>query len=487
MEHAIAESRRRLDHLEDHLRRENPTLLATVRGFRSLDRVVQEMGLLREEDSFATQVPWHPLVAILGTFSAGKSSFLNHYLGVQLQRTGNQAVDDKFTVICHAADEQPRTLPGSALDADPRFPFFRISEEIEKVAPGEGRRSDLYLQLKTCQSPAVKGKILIDSPGFDADAQRTSILRLTDHIIHLSDLVLVFFDARHPEPGAMRDTLEHLVAASRRRADADKFLFILNQMDTTAREDNPEEVFAAWQRGLAEKGLTAGRFYAIYNPDCSVPIDDPEQRRRYEEKRDLDLKEIKERIQEVETSRAYRIVDSLEQTCQKIREEAVPELQEALGSWRRLVWTLDAAVFGALALVAAFFLAKDGVQVWRERFESFPGFELPFSTPVENALKAALILAVLFFVHTRLRVLATGVVRQRLQRKPLEGQVPLRIADAFLLSTRFPRPTWASRPKGWTRANETEVRSVLTGTTGLVQELNDRFARPTGEAQGPAS
>lgn len=29
-------------------------------------------------------------------------------------------------------------------------------------------------------------------PGFDADSQRTSTLRLTQHIIDLSDLVLVF-------------------------------------------------------------------------------------------------------------------------------------------------------------------------------------------------------------------------------------------------------------------------------------------------------
>ena len=60
----------------------------------------------------------------------------------------------------------------------------------------------------------LRGKILIDSPGFDADAQRTSTLKITDHIIDLSDLVLVFFDARHPEPGAMSDTLAHLVRAN---------------------------------------------------------------------------------------------------------------------------------------------------------------------------------------------------------------------------------------------------------------------------------
>ena len=135
-----------------------------------------------------------------------------------------------------------------------------MSLAIEDVAPGEGPRIDTYLQLKTCHSPKLSGRIFIDSPGFDADEQRNSTLRITDHIMDLSDLVLVFFDARHPEPGAMHDTLEHLVAGPIRRADSNKFLYVLNQIDNAAREDNPEEVFAAWQRALAQKGLTAGRF-----------------------------------------------------------------------------------------------------------------------------------------------------------------------------------------------------------------------------------
>ncbi|MGB1109133.1 MAG: dynamin family protein, partial [Gammaproteobacteria bacterium] len=232
----------RLGHLENHLEYENPVLLEVVRSFRELDSVAYRMGLLDAEQSFATRIPWWPLVAILGTFSAGKSTFINHYLGSRLQNTGNQAVDDKFTVISFSKDKEPRVLPGLALDADPRFPFFRVSKEIEKVAAGEGKRIDAYLQLKTCASEELRGKILIDSPGFDADAQRTSTLRITNHIIDLSDLVLVFFDARHPEPGSMQDTLQHLVGNTVKRHDSNKFLYILNQLDTTAREDNPEEV-----------------------------------------------------------------------------------------------------------------------------------------------------------------------------------------------------------------------------------------------------
>ncbi len=68
----------------------------------------------------------------------------------------------------------------------------------------------------------------------------------------------------------MHDTLKHLVTQTIHRPDASKFLYILNQIDTAAREDNLEDVSASWQRALAQKGLITGRFYRIYNPDAAA-------------------------------------------------------------------------------------------------------------------------------------------------------------------------------------------------------------------------
>ncbi|MEE9428944.1 MAG: dynamin family protein, partial [Paracoccaceae bacterium] len=240
----------RLARLESHLKAENPALLDVLPTYYRFDKLLTKTGLLDKDTSLASQISWWPLIAVLGTFSSGKSTFINSYVGDDLQSTGNQAVDDKFTVICHSATGATgtQTLPGTALDADPRFPFFRISHEIEKVAQGQGKHIESYLQLRTTNQASVKNKIIIDSPGFDADDQRRSTLRITDHIIDLSDLVLVFFDARHPEPGAMQDTLEHLVARTVNRTDASKFIYILNQIDTAAKDDNTEEIVAAWQR-----------------------------------------------------------------------------------------------------------------------------------------------------------------------------------------------------------------------------------------------
>jgi len=470
----------RLQHLESHLEQENPVLLNTVQSFRSLDRVAYRMGLLARDDSFATKIPWWPLISILGTFSSGKSTFINHFLGLRLQRTGNQAVDDKFTVICYSREETGHALPGVALDSDPRFPFYQISKEIELVAEGEGARIDAYLQLKTCPSERLRGKILIDSPGFDADAQRNSTLRLTDHIIDLSDLVLVFFDARHPEPGAMQDTLRHLVGDTIRRSDSGKFLYILNQIDTTAREDNPEEVVAAWQRALGEKGLTAGRFYTVYNPEAAVPIEDPSTRARFESKRDQDLGEIHQRMSQVEVERAYRIVGSLEKTAHEIGEKVVPALREAILRWRKGVLWGDGIAYGLLLIAGLAFSIEAGY--WSGLHFQVPAWMSQLAAdPITLAISVALVVFLLLAIHFAVRKFTAKWVARHVRRVAADLKPRGDLVRAFLHNTRPWRSIFAQSPAGWGALARRRLKKVVVETDNYIQILNDRFTNPSGE------
>ncbi|MCU0935032.1 MAG: dynamin family protein [Gammaproteobacteria bacterium] len=471
----------RIRSLEHHLERENPILLESVRSFRQLDEVAYRLGLLDRDESYATRVSWWPLISILGTFSSGKSTFINHFLGQKLQSTGNQAVDDKFTVITYSSDGTSRVLPGLSLDADPRFPFYQVSTDIESVASGEGRRVDAYLQLKTCPSEKLRGKILIDSPGFDADAQRTSTLRITDHIMDLSDLVLVFFDARHPEPGAMQDTLEHLVTNTYNRPDSSKFLYVLNQIDTAAREDNPEEVFAAWQRALGQRGLTAGRFYRIYSPEAAVPIDDPVKRQRFEAKRDQDLAEIHGRMQQVEVERAYRLIGVLEKTAKNIEGDWVPRLQQAKDTWkRRVLWT-DAILAGLVLVVAAAALLYTGA--WREFSLAGlwgPEGSLARAAGVGVAALLALVLAV--YVHFSVRHLHAVRIGRGLGADIPHLPTRESLRKAFARNTRPWRSVFFTRPVGWGRRARSRLAEILAEADRYVQTLNDRFTNPSGLA-----
>ncbi len=468
----------RLKHLETHLEQENPVLLSAVQSFRELDRVAYSLGLLSKDESFATQIPWWPLISILGTFSAGKSTFINHFLNYKLQRTGNQAVDDHFTVICYSRAETSHALPGVALDSDPRLPLYQISESIDEVANGEGERIDAYLQLKTCPSEPLRGRIIIDSPGFDADRQRTATLRIVDHIIDLSDLVLVFFDARHPEPGAMRDTLKHLVADTIDRTDSGKFLFILNQIDMTAREDNPEDVVAAWQRALGEEGLTAGRFYTIYNPDAAAPIEDEGKRKRYEAKRDADLSEIHARMRDVEVERAYRIVGALDKTAKDISGEAVPLLEDALERWRRRVLIADCIVFGILLFVFLSWSISAGH--WDGLTYSPPWLanlaQVPWGPYLLFGSLALLGIAAHFGVRRLMAKSLTGWVRKKAATAKLRGN----LVAAFDYNTAHWRTLLRITPRGWGSSARRRVEKVIQDADSYVQTLNDRFTNPSG-------
>lgn len=469
---------KRLKDLEKHLQQENPILIEAVKSFKELDTIAYRMGLISRDESYATQIPWWPLISILGTFSAGKSTFINSFLGTHLQTSGNQAVDDKFTVICYTNDNVSRVLPGLALDADPRFPFFNISEDIENVAPGEGDRVNAYLQLKTSPTQPIKGKILIDSPGFDADAQRNSTLRITDHIIDLSDLVLVFFDARHPEPGAMKDTLEHLVTKTIQRTDSTKFLYILNQIDTSAKEDNPEEVVGAWQRALSQSGLTAGKFYMIYDEASAIAINDEQLQHRFKTKKDADLNAIYDRMHQVETERAYRIIGALEKTANDIEHKAVPALKTAIRKWSNRVLISTTVLYTIILGLSAYVITT------QDAWSQFKPGELVASYQA-NPLVGLLIMLLLFILFYGTHIFSRQFWAARIAQHLPRSDMPGNLVTAFAKNTSIWRSIFYTSPVGWNRRVARKIRAVIENSGQFVQKLNDSFANPSGRNEIP--
>ncbi|WP_114394798.1 dynamin family protein [Oleisolibacter albus] len=447
----------RIKNLRSHLGAENPDLVPLVDAYARMDGVLRRMRLLQREETLTNRIGWWPVVSAVGLYSSGKSTLINDLLGQTVQRTGNQAVDDKFTVLCHGTEL--RELPGTALDADPRFPFHAMGNEIEKVAPGEGKMVDRYLALKTVPSDRLRGLILVDSPGFDSDKYRDATLRLIDHILDLSDLTLVLFDARKPEPGVMRDTLDKLVARVKDRADANKFLFVLNQIDATSREDNLEEVVGAWQRALASVGIAGGRFYSVFSEKAA---DGSTVTTRLREIRARDMEEIARRIREVPSIRGYRVANGLEAVSKDLREEVVPLLTRALKRWRTVV---NGVTWAALAAAVA-----AGLLLW---LFYGPPPDLIFDSPWPSLVAVGLLLAVLLIRQVTARFMTR---RLAAELPALFGGFQLRLRDAFVASTR-----WAllrKRPKGWSGWTERRLRGIHDTVLAEVRKLNDRFARP---------
>ncbi len=428
--------------LKEHLKEENPLLVEVIDEYKELDSMAREIGFLSAKETYTESISWWPLISILGTFSAGKSSFINEYLGKKVQSTGNQAVDDKFTVICYSKSDEVTTLPGVALDADPRFPFYDISKEIEKIDPSE-KNINRFLQLKAVGSEHLKGKILIDSPGFDADVQRDATLRITRHIIDLSDLVLIFFDARHPEPGAMRDTLNHLVEVAKNHADSDKVLYILNQIDTCAKEDNLEEIIGAWQRALSQKGIVSGKFYAIYN-ESAASIEHPQIAERLRKKKEADLAEITDKMEKVRIDRAYRIVKNIEYLAKEILHK-LPKLQHLINRVRN--WLLVTDILW-LALIGA-------VLYWVLMATQNQNVEL---------VVAVLSLLVLIAGHFKFKQILAKSFAQKIEDKELR--------QAFEKRTKWYRPLFLTISK--TKIQE-RAEKLMNSSKSFIQRLNDQF------------
>jgi len=431
----------RYEKLKEHLVEENPLLVDVIDEYKELDKIAKKVGFLRGNETYTESISWWPLISILGTFSAGKSSFINEFLGRKVQLTGNQAVDDKFTVICYG--REVTTLPGVALDADPRFPFYNISKEIEKI---EGSETNInrYLQLKTVDSDEIKGKILIDSPGFDADTQRDATLRITRHIIDLSDLVLIFFDARHPEPGAMRDTLDHLVEVARNHADSDKVLYILNQIDSCAKEDNLEEIIGAWQRALSQKGIVSGKFYAIYN-ESLAKIEDEKLKERLKRKKDADLGEILEKMNKVLVDRAYRIVKNVEFRAKEILS-LMPQLKVQLERFRTNMLIADIFLL----------LLVGGGAVYLGM--SFPDAQLWIYL-------GAIILFLL--LHFRLKSLISEFMSRKMDNQFLK--------KGFLKQTRWHKSYLLAPSQVTNKRLRERLEKLIEASKNFIQKLNDQF------------
>ncbi|MEA2028762.1 MAG: dynamin family protein [Campylobacterota bacterium] len=451
----------RYSKLKEYLSSENPILVDVISKYEHLDKLGHSMGFINYDETYTSHISWWPMISILGTFSAGKSTFINNYVGQSIQESGNQAIDDKFTVVCYGNNEEPTTLPGLALDADPRFPFYNISEEVNKVDPGEGNRVNLYLQLKTLKSEKLKGKILIDSPGFDADSQRDGILKITDHIVDMSDLVLIFFDARHPEPGAMRDTLNHLVSTTMAHRDANKVLYILNQIDTTAKEDNLEDVIGSWQRALSHEGLISGNFYSIYNESAANHIDDEALEARLKGKKDADMEKILERMDKVKIERAYRIIKALEDFSKTMKEEKLPLLQEALQSWSKKVFWSSGVV---LALFVTLFIAIE-IQ-----------FDLSDTIEVLGGVLGAATLLFLI-IHFKIRSFFARGLFKKWKEKDID------ISKAILHKTRWWNSIFGLEKREWKKGIKEQLDELMKQSRQAIQKLNDQFVAPSGGAQ----
>jgi len=470
----------RLKNLENHLQNESPLLVDAVKGFRDLDKVAYRLGLLDKELSFASQVPWWPLISILGSDTKGKASFINNYLDYDAIDSSAPEDEEKFTLISYAKGNESRNLPGVALDADPRFPFYQMASKLDKVAPGNGQNIGDCLQMKTCPSKKLQGYLFINAPDSGFETKSASAGTITEHIIDLSDLILVFIDAEQEFSSGQQDVLERLLSNKTLQKNANKVVFILNKSHSETDEDNNDDITKFCQNVLSEKRQSSAKVLTLKQknrPDDKVN----EERSALERNYRGDTTELLNRIQQIYVDRIYRVLGNLHNQARNLEQQTIPKLSSLIRKWERGVIWRDIFIFCFLALAAAAVSYSQGLfeteftknawlSQWLENINSNPSFAITlgiFTTVIVLAL------------HYAMRFLSSRSIMGDLEYAADAGD-NVNLKNAFSRNTRLYRSIFRPDVVGWHRFTRNRLRRVLKKADEGLQKMNDKYTRPSG-------
>ncbi|MEC7200044.1 MAG: dynamin family protein [Verrucomicrobiota bacterium] len=281
-----------------------------------IDTYDQALRPIAEKLSFelpvqAREPAGFPSVLCLGNHSSGKSSFINHLLGEDIQKTGLAPTDDGFTIITHGS--QRESLDGHTVTSHPALPW----KNLERLGPAFLNR----LKLKTIPNQLLTSFALIDSPGM-IDAIGAANTREYDFAAGVrffaekADLILFFFDP--DKPGTTAETIGILTQTL---AGLEyKLLIILNKVDLFQNIRDFARTYGtlSWNLSKAIRTKDIPHIYNIYLPEqrtqetlhasLGIPLNDFDQSRE----------EVIQEIHRTPTRRADNLVSDLLQATKKL-------------------------------------------------------------------------------------------------------------------------------------------------------------------------
>ncbi|MGB5834917.1 MAG: dynamin family protein [Thiohalocapsa sp.] len=216
-------------------------------------------------------------VLLLGNHSSGKSTFVNHVLGDDVQTTGVAPTDDGFTIITHGATATERD--GPAVVSNPDLPYEGLRHFGDQLVS--------HVRLKLRPAELLQTVTLIDSPGMIDEAKTESgrgfdFPGVVGWFAERADLVMVFFDP--DKPGTTGETLQ--VFRESLAGIDHKMLIILNKVDQFQSLHDFARAYGAlcWNLG---KVIPRKDLPMIYNtfvpladqPKSRLPMEDFEKAR----------------------------------------------------------------------------------------------------------------------------------------------------------------------------------------------------------------
>ncbi len=432
-----------LQHVEIQLADKNPALLQAFRLYHELDQVAYDLGLINMDDSLANKTSWSPVITLIGDPTSGKNDFINRYLGTAIPVLDTHSSSAQFTVLIHREGETPMTLPGTAVDGDPRFPFFHISERLEKIEKGDSRHINNYLDLKTNSSQNLKNKTIILAPGFSPNLKHEGVALLREHAIALSDLVFIFFDASQPNLEEYRTALIPFLKTTAKSHNPSKFVYVINQPPGDTSPIN----LTNWQHQLNHLGLHTGQFFALHQNTQAT-----------------DQLTIEQKLTNIDVDSAYRILNTLEQHINEFDSVVIREVKKAIVLWKdRTHFT----IILILSLIALTLVAGE--------------IQMGLVAVLLDPFIASIFFFMLFVILIPVHIYSSKVHAKFISKKLAERQAELGLIEnlpaLFNKGVTLWRILFAiMEPVGWTKDVQETLSMIKTRAQGLVQSLNNSFS-----------
>ena len=434
--------------LEKNVAHDNPALQRSVHIFHELDQIEYDLGLIDIDETTASKNSWSPIISLIGGNSTAKSRFINSYLGTQQTTAGIQASTHKFTVLLPSSQVNSATLPGTALDVDPRYPFYQISRKIEQLQKGEGDRINAYLELKALNSERLKGKLFIDSPNMGVLPLNPINSMLIKHIIESSDVVLVFTDLFESAAPLLEEVIEQIAT----HQDSNKFIYLIDEPIATINPTKANEIILSWQRRLLGKDLHTGQFIIVPNQQNSI---NPQSK--------IDFSEIDQRMTNASFDRTYRILNLLEKNIRDIEDIVISEVKNGIKIWKERVHLSTLFVMSLIVMLGIAAEIQFGI------------LEVLLD-PIFGSIAIGVLVAILVPSHILISKLHAKLIVNKLNERQKELHLMENLANLFEKNITFVRmllPIYESA--GWNKKVKEQLTHLTDKTKDLVQSLNDIF------------
>jgi GTPase SAR1 family protein len=282
-----------------------------------------------------------PQVLLLGNHSSGKSTFVNHLLGAEVQRTGVAPTDDGFTIITYGPVETDRD--GPSVVGNPDLPYEGLRHFGDQLVS--------HVRLKLRPAELLRTVTLIDSPGMIDEAKAESgrgfdFPGAVRWFAERADLVMIFFDP--DKPGTTGETLQ--VFKESLAGIDHKLLIVLNKMDRFQNLHDFARAYGAlcWNLGKVIPRKDLPMIYNTYvpgegRPASGLPMKDFDRARE----------DLIEELRRAPTRRMDNQITQMQTYAERLRlhayviDEAVRRYRNLRARWRGGLFLLFAALTAA--------------------------------------------------------------------------------------------------------------------------------------------